>query len=403
MASVKLIFWKEKITSNGKVPFYIRIINNRKPTYIALGISVKKEDWNEETQKVRKSNSNSGRLNSYIAQKLAEAEEASVNLESGSKRISSKRIKEEIRGKEPIDFIKFAEAYYLGLFSAGKIGVAKKVKAVITKLTDYTNKPSLPITDIDVEFIVKYQDYLTSTLKNQTNTITSNMKVIRRIVNDAVNQGKLDRNHNPFYSIKLRSEPSKREYLTEEELIQLEKLKLASKPFPSIVRDMYIFSAYVGGIRISDLLVMQWKNFDGKLLNFKITKTGSELHIKLPDKGLIILDKYKKNKSKSTDFIFPVIPKDTDFENPYKVFNAIAYATSQVNETLKLLAVMAKIGKRLSFHTARHTFATRALRKGIRIEYVSKLLGHSNIKETQVYAKIVDEELEKAMDVFNVN
>jgi hypothetical protein len=52
MASVKLIFWKEKITSNGKVPFYIRIINNRKPTYIALGISVKTEDWMEKPLKV---------------------------------------------------------------------------------------------------------------------------------------------------------------------------------------------------------------------------------------------------------------------------------------------------------------------------------------------------------------
>ncbi|MDD4214814.1 MAG: tyrosine-type recombinase/integrase, partial [Bacteroidales bacterium] len=60
------------------------------------------------------------------------------------------------------------------------------------------------------------------------------------------------------------------------------------------------------------------------------------------------------------------------------------------------------IKKHLSFHTSRHTFATRALRKGIRIEYVSKLLGHASIKETQVYAKIVNEELDKAMEVFDI-
>ena len=68
---------------------------------------------------------------------------------------------------------------------------------------------------------------------------------------------------------------------------------------------------------------------------------------------------------------------------------------------LKRIAKKAGIKKNLSFHTSRHTFATWALRKGIRIEYVSKLLGHASIKETQIYAKIVNEELDKAMEVFN--
>lgn len=401
MATVKVILKSEKKKKDGTIPLYLRIIKNRKATFIALGVSVKEADWNDEAKRVRKSHKNSGRLNSFIAQKVAEVEGKALEFETDKGPVSRFKIKREIMSQEPVDFFKFAEDYYNALDRAGKVGVYKKTKAVIKKLKDYYKRSLLPINEIDVEFLVKYQDFLTSTLKNQTNTITSNMKVIRKIMNDAVNQGKLDRNHNPFYSIKLHSEPSKREYLTEEELLNLEKLKLADKPFLSVTRDMYIFAAYTGGIRISDLLVMRWKNFDGALLNFKITKTGKELHIKMPDKALNILYRYAKKGSESSDLIFPVIPVDTDFNDPKKFFNAITYGTSQVNESLKLLAVMAKIEKKLSFHTSRHTFATRALRKGIRIEYVSKLLGHSNIKETQVYAKIVDKELEKAMDVFN--
>ena len=64
-------------------------------------------------------------------------------------------------------------------------------------------------------------------------------------------------------------------------------------------------------------------------------------------------------------------------------------------------AIKAKIKKRLYFHTSRHTFATRALRKGMRMEYASKIMGYSNLKTTQMYAKVVNEELDKAMDVFN--
>lgn len=76
-------------------------------------------------------------------------------------------------------------------------------------------------------------------------------------------------------------------------------------------------------------------------------------------------------------------------------------ANAYVNKDLSKIAKMAEIEKHIHFHTSRHTFATRALRKGMRIEYVSKLLGHANIKTTQIYAKIVNEELDKAMEIFN--
>ncbi len=71
------------------------------------------------------------------------------------------------------------------------------------------------------------------------------------------------------------------------------------------------------------------------------------------------------------------------------------------NKDLKFIAEKVGIEKNISFHTSRHTWATRALRKGMRIEYVSRLMGHSSIKTTQVYAKIVNEDLDRAMDVFD--
>ena len=72
-----------------------------------------------------------------------------------------------------------------------------------------------------------------------------------------------------------------------------------------------------------------------------------------------------------------------------------------INANLRTIAKEAGISHKLNFHTSRHTFATRALQKGIRIEYVSKLMVHSSIKTTQIYTKIINDELDKAMDVFN--
>ena len=79
----------------------------------------------------------------------------------------------------------------------------------------------------------------------------------------------------------------------------------------------------------------------------------------------------------------------------------ISRKTALINKVLKEVAEKSEISKLLSFHVSRHTFATLALKKGIPMEYVSKLLGHADLKETQVYAKIINEELDKAMGVFN--
>ncbi len=103
----------------------------------------------------------------------------------------------------------------------------------------------------------------------------------------------------------------------------------------------------------------------------------------------------------NTHFVFPLLRNDIDYTDPQVLFNAISSNTAYANKNLKAITKTAKIEKHISFHSSRHTWATRALRKGMRIEYVSQLMGHTNIKTTQVYTKIVNSELDRAMDVFN--
>jgi len=401
MATTKLILKLEKENTKGKIPLYLRIIQDRKPYYISLGVYLKQNEWNDEEKKVKKTHPNSSRLNAYIAKKIAEAEAKMVELQIKQKRPSGKKIKTEIMGGVAINFFEFTQAHLDALEQAGHINMAKRIKSIMEKLKTYLGHKNLLLSDIDVEFLVKFNDYLAGTLHNKTNTITSNMKLIRRMLNDAIRQGKMNRNDYPFYSYRLKNEPTKRDYLTEDELLAIEKLALEPGSRLAEVRDMYVFSAYAGGIRVSDLLLLRWKNFDGERQHFKVLKTGKELHIKLPEKALEILNRYRSEESNPESLIFSILRPDIDFENPKQVTGAISSATAQINERLKIIADKAEVEKKISFHTARHTFATRALRKGIRIEYVSKLLGHATIKETQVYAKIVDEELDNAMDVFN--
>lgn len=166
-------------------------------------------------------------------------------------------------------------------------------------------------------------------------------------------------------------------------------------------KSMFIFAAYTGGLRVSDVLKLRWQNFDGCHINIAIHKTKTQLTIKLPNKSLEIINRYHSAETKPTDFIFPMIPNDTDLDNAQTSYSQISSATAYVNKNLKFIATKAGLDKPLSFHISRHTWATRALRKGISIDKVSKLMGHAQLRETQIYAKIINSELDKAMDIFN--
>jgi integrase/recombinase XerD len=121
----------------------------------------------------------------------------------------------------------------------------------------------------------------------------------------------------------------------------------------------------------------------------------------LPERALQIINFYRKENSTGNDFIFPLLKIAPDEKSPEAIHSAISTASAYTNKNLYKLAELAGIEKHISFHTSRHTWATRALTKGMRIEHVSKLMGHTAIKETQVYAKIVNKELEQAMEIFN--
>ena len=238
--------------------------------------------------------------------------------------------------------------------------------------------------------------------QNGVNTIHSNLKAIRKLVNDAVKEEILDMNKNPFLRYKLKTENSEKSFLTEAELKLLEVLKFDPKlKMMDHHRNMYVFAAYTGGLRISDIILLKWENYDGERLLLKVNKTDTTLSIIVPNKAKEILSQYYKDDTKPSDFIFPCLKSGMDYSDAKELHKAISSATAYANKDLDTIAKSLELDKKMNFHTSRHTFATRALRKGMRIEYVSKLMAHSNIKTTQIYTKIVNAELDDAMQIFN--
>ena len=402
MASVSIIFRKENLNKNGEAPIHLRIIKDRKINFISTGIMLPKKYWDEKNRKIKVGFPNSKRLNSFLSNKFAELQDQVFEHETISKSLSTRQIKEKIYGRKPGDFFAFADEALQAYLKADQISTYDRGRYIIAKLKAYWSDRDLTFQDISLHFLSKYEAYLKSELHNSTNTIHKNLKFIRKLFNDAYRLDLIEHNQNPFHKYQLKTRKTQREFLSEDELNLIENFKTTSGTRMELHKNMFVFASYAGGLRVSDVLQLKWKNFDGSHIRIAIKKTGQQLAFKLPERALEIINAYKPSKPNAEQFIFPMLSDQLDMNNARKVNSEISSATAYINKNLKLIAQKVVIEKPLSFHISRHTWATRALRKGISIDKVSKIMGHAAIRETQIYAKIVNEELDKAMDVFNV-
>ena len=133
MATVKLLLKLDKQKEDGTAPIYIRIIKDRKTKFISLGHYIKPEHWNEKDSCVKKGHPNSARLNAFIKNKIADACNVALEMETKTKNANSTKIKERIIGKASTSFFVYADAYVSTLEQKGNYGMYKRAQTVINK------------------------------------------------------------------------------------------------------------------------------------------------------------------------------------------------------------------------------------------------------------------------------
>ena len=233
----------------------------------------------------------------------------------------------------------------------------------------------IDITKLDYEFISDYEFWLKSTRKCDHNTTMKYLANFRKIVNRCIRNGWLQRD--PFMNFKMTKRIIERVPLTELELQAIAE-KHFSIPRLAIVRDIFLFSCYTGlayadvkKLRRSEIII----GIDGeKWIMSNRQKTETSMRIPLLAPAVEIINRYADYPTISNDpTVLPVL------------------SNQKMNAYLKEIADLCGIQKRLTYHIARHTFATTVtLSNGVPIETVSKMLGHLNLKTTQMYAKVLD-------------
>ena len=401
MASIKLILRTNQKDQTGKSPLYIRIIKDRKTKFITAGLKLKESDWDESKQRVKKSYPNSARMNAALAQKIADAEGQIADMERKVKTVSIKKLKEAIKGKEVPNFFEYSRKHCERIRNNVSISTYKNYHAYLDKFEKWVGTKEVYFDDITVSLLMDYMSYLSNELKNGNTTQRYSIMILAIMFKEAIKEDLIPEYMYPFSKLKLKKDPSRRQFLKKEQFEAIINYKLDEKSKASVYRDMFIFSIFAGGLRFSDVLEFQVKHFneEERRIQKVIRKTGRMHQFKIGQLALDIINKYKKENAEQDDFIFPVITnKELYLKNDEYRYTFIESANKAANFQLQRIAKKLEIPVKVTFHISRHTFATNALNNGMRIEHVSKLMDHRDISTTQVYAKIISEELDKAVD-----
>lgn len=399
MASIKIILWKHDKKKNNTFPIAIRITQNRKTRYIFTGKYILEKDWDSSESKAKKSFPNSSRLNNFLIKKLAEANKKLIELESDDKLISSKQVKKEI--VQPLNnksFNELANEYLKELEQNNKLTRLSSDKARINHVLKFANSEHLSFREIDEEFLNRFISFLKNKKQNSQRSIINSLIVIRTLYNKAIKMGIVDRKLYPFGADKIRIKFPETEKigLTTEEVQQLEQAKELTS-LEQHARNVWLFSFYLAGMRIGDVLQTRWSDiYDGRL-HYRMNKNDKLLSLKLPAKLLPLLEKYEDDKQHSDDFIFPELRK-ANLKNPKDVLAKTKTANKKFNKYLASIAKKIEIDKKLTMHIARHTFG-RISGDKIPIQTLQKLYRHSSITTTINYqANFIHKDFDEALD-----
>ena len=379
MITTKIIFDRKhqaKKDDTGNIE--VRVISERKAYYISTGVRVRNKEWKAGMIINRP---DSQVLNERIAI-ICQIVETEVNRCIDAKiPISTDGIKEKIwTVKELVSndptFLDWVE-HQTDLLNLAE-GTVKHYRSLLTRLTEFNKIRRWQ--DVTTENISEFDAWLHKRKLSNGETITDAAvykyhKCLKAMLNRAVTFDKIDRN--PYDRLKFkRGETENIEYLTEEEMKAIEKLKVPTGTQIEIARDLFVFQMYTG-LSYSDTQAFdfsKYKKVKGKWINTgERIKTGVAYVSSLLPPAVSVLEKYGWT-----------VPK---------IDNA------DYNHLLKAVGTMANIPTKMHTHLARHTFATWMLRNGAKIENVSRMLGHTNIRQTQRYAKVLAESVHEDFDM----
>lgn len=379
---------KSKPTKSGEAPIYMRLVHHGVQKDLATKLTCPPKRWNSDLKMLNAMDKQDIEKNKSLLGLRVKVGEVVSQLSSVKPDFTLDDIKDGLSGKLASDgLLEFFQMRIEELeqlvgkgYSQSTVTNYKSAKMHLDKfLTEKLRRSEISMRGLDYHFIDRFLSFLRIEQDCQTNTANKYLRALRAILYEAKKRSIIIKN--PFENFSIKYERTSRGYLTEKELndvigkdISIERVRF--------VRDMFVFSCFTG-LSYADIKSLANKHIierNGKLWIIKAReKSNIDSVIPLLGQAESIIDRYR----------IDLAPEASIFNIP---------SNQKVNAYLKEVADMAGVDKNLTFHIARHTFATTVtLTNNVPIESVSKMLGHATVKTTQIYAKVVESKLANDM------
>lgn len=390
--TIHLYIRPEKAKANGEAPIYLRLTAGGRKT-LSIKRSIAPHKWDSVGYRSKGKKPEDARLNAHIQSIIGALRRIETNHITQGKEVTASAVLALYTGKSLTgdslvtyynDHVRKMEQTY-GLAEGVSPRTVGRYRTVAKHFVDFLKATAgisdILLTDLTYEHLLNFDFYLKTVRKIENNTRVKYIFILRGIIKTAVETGKLNRD--PFLQWKGRVITKERTRLTEAEVHRLYTTPLHSKRL-SEVRDIFVFSCYTGLAYIvaynltTDNLITTNGHFS---ISTNRQKTNTKCSIPLLPIALDILKKYEPAQCRRIEGrLLPV------------------KSNQKMNSYLKEIAGICGIEKNLTFHIARHTFATTiTLANDVRIETVSEMLGHKHIATTQHYAKMIQTKVDRDM------
>lgn len=392
---VTFLLQKGKVKSDGKASIVTRIIVNGEMAHFSTQQSVDPTRWDTKANRTYGLTQDDKTINAVLDEIKSSLFRHYYDMQAKGESISALKLKNKLCSTEekPIKstmdlFDKFITEY-AELVKARGYGKEALIRYKICKnrvqefLKDEMHANDISIDAINKRLLDKFYLWNRKTYKIGNNTAIHFMHKFSTVYKMAWDYGWVT--GNPFHMLNLRKDRTERAYLTIDELERLANREFTSERLERM-RDIFLFCCYTG-LSYIDVKTLTTDNLvrknDGKLwIVTKRTKTEVPVNVPLLEIPLRLIKKYEPLRK--GNLVFPV------------------YSNQKSNDYLKEIAALCGINKDVTFHVARHTFATTVtLENGVPVESVSKMLGHTNIQTTQIYARITERKINQDMDVLS--
>ena len=380
---------------NEEAIIYARITVNGKRANISLKRKVPVESWDSSKGLVRGSKPFAKSLNKYLDQIRSLIYQSYEDLLNEGNLITASAIKNKFLGEDKrnntlSELFEYHNSISVTSLSPHTIRHYKVTQRYLLKfLVDKYKTDDIYLTKLDYAFIKNFEFFLKSyepkdhQKKMGHNTAMKHLQRLRKMLTMAYHHEWIDKD--PFIRFKSSYVKNRREFLAQYELEQLEDFSSSLERL-DIVKDIFLFACYTG-LSYIDVAKLNIDNIETDLdgqqwIKAMRQKTSVELRIPLLNKARRILLKYQDHPRVSgRNRLLPTL------------------SNQKTNSYLKEISDFCGIKKNLTFHVARHTFATTVtLINGVPIETVSKLLGHTKLATTQIYARVIDQKVKQDME-----